>query len=251
MKHIILFLLLISQIFASVATSSVKTVDEFNNSATIWIDKVDVGMSGFIIHELDANHEIILKNVTVSSYDAKRNIATLSMSDFDGLINSALPSVKYNVSVDDKVVLAFGYSRALLIAPSEEIYHRITKAVKVQWIHPDIFTTILALNGHLAPVKDDFLDMNRDTSVGLAYFFIREKLYTVDVKSFRVLSISQAPLTQKSTVLPFYTRVEKMSNSWWNFGDGTDEVKDYDSYYLSLLLKYNPNNEQLISEMNK
>ena len=165
MKQIVLFLLLISQIFASVITSSVKTVDEFSNSATIEIEKVDIGMSGFIIHKIDTNHQMILKNITVTSYDSSKKIATLSMSDFDGLINNALPSGKYNVKVNDKVVLAFGYSRALLIAPNEEIYHRITNAVKVQWIHPDIFTTVLSLNGHLAPIKDDFLEMSRNTSI--------------------------------------------------------------------------------------
>jgi hypothetical protein len=40
-----------------------------------------------------------------------------------------------------------------------------------------------------------------------------------------------------------------MTNSWWDFGEGTDEVKDYNLYYYSLLLKYNPNNKQLKSEI--
>ena len=251
MKQIILFLLLISHIFASVVTSSVKTVDEQNSNITIWVDKVDVGMSGFIVHEIDTSHETILKNVTVTSYDAKRGIATLKMSDFNGLTNNALPSISLNVKINDKVVLAFGYSRALLIAPNEETYYRITKAVKVQWIHPDIFTTVLSLNGHLAPTKDDFLDMSRNTSIGLVYFFIKERLYTVDTKSFKILSISQAPIKQDTFTLPFYTRVPNMTNSWWNFGEGSSEVKDYNSYYYSLLSRYNPNNQQLIKEINR
>jgi len=251
MKHIILSIMFVSQIFATIVTTSIKNVDELSNSATIEIDKIDVGMSGFIIHEIDSNHEIILKNVIVTSYDNKTKIASLEMSDFDGLINNALPSGKWSVVVGDKVVLAFGYSRALLIAPNENIYYSITKAVKVQWIHPDIFTTVLSLNGHLAPIKDDFLVMGRDVSIGLVYFFIKEKLYTVDIQSFKILSVSQAPIKQESSMTPFYTRIEDMSNNWWNFGDGTSEVEDYNLYYYSLLLKYNPNNQQLISEMSK
>jgi len=251
MKQIVLFLLLISQIFASLVTSSVKTVDKLNGSVTIDIDKVDVGISGFIVHEIDANHETILKNVTVTSYDSNKGIATLSMSNFDGLVNNALPAGQWDVNINDKVVLAFGYSRALLIAPNEETYYRITKAVKVQWIHPDIFTTILSLNGHLAPTKNDFSDMSKNTSIGLVYFFIKERLFTVDTKSFKILSISQAPIKQDTFTLPFYTRVPNMTNSWWNFGEGTNEVEDYNSYYYSLLLKYNPNNQQLIKEMNR
>jgi hypothetical protein len=251
MKHIILFLIFVSQIFASTVYSTVKNIDNLNNEATININKIDVGISGFVIHKIDDKHEIILKNATVSSYDEATHTASLSLSDFDGLMNNALPDIKYDIAVGDKVVLAFGYSRALLISPSEELYYRITKAIKVQWIHPDLFTTILALNGHLAPTKDDFAQMSRITSVGLIYFFIHEKLYTVDAKSLKILSISLAPLKQESTVLPYYTRLHDMSNHWWDFGDGTQEVKDYNSYYYSLLLKYNPNNKELIKEMNK
>ena len=249
MKQIILFLLLISQIFASVVTSTIETVDEPNNIAAIKIDRIDVGISGFIIHKIDESHSIILKNITVNSFDNATHTAILKMNDFDALVNNALPSINYHVKNGDKVVLAFGYSRALLIAPNEEIYHRITKAIKVQWIHSDIFTTLLSLKGHLAPIKDDFLDMSNDTSVGLIYFFIKEKLYTVDAKSLKILAISKAPLKQNSVKLPFYTRVKEMTNSWWDFGEGTDEVKDYNLYYYSLLLKYNPNNKQLRSEM--
>jgi len=251
MKHIILFLIFASQIFASTINSSVKSIDELNHSITIEINKIDVGISGFIIHKIDANHEMILKNVTVSSFDKDTKIASLQMSNFNGLVNNALPNINYKVEVGDEVVLAFGYSRALLIAPSEELYHRITKAVRVQWIHPDLFTTILSLNGHLAPTQSDFIEMTRNTSIGLIYFFINKKLYTVDAKSFKILNISLAPLKQKTTMVPYYTRVKNMSNAWWNFGAGTKEVKDYNSYYYKLLLKYNPKNQELIAEINR
>ncbi|MEA1955814.1 MAG: plasminogen-binding N-terminal domain-containing protein [Campylobacterota bacterium] len=251
MRYIVLFLIFVSQIIASVVNAPLKSVDELNNIATIEINKIDVGISGFIIHKIADGHEVILKSVTVTSFDKKNSIASLEMSDFDGLKNNSLPSGKWSVEVGDKVVLAFGYFRALLIAPNEEIYHQITKAVKVQWIHPDLFATILSLEGHPSPTKNDFVKMSTTTSVGLVYFYLNQKLYTVDAKSFKILSISKAPLTQNSLELPFYTRLEKINTNWWNFGEGSSEMDNYESYYYSLLLKFNPNNQQLISEMSK
>jgi hypothetical protein len=238
-------------VFASLVNSSIKSIDEQNNLATIEINKIDIGMSGFIIHKINHEHEVILKNVTVESFDEKNKIAVLSMDDFDGLINNSLPNGKWSVEVGDKVVLAFGYTRALLVAPSEEIYHRVTKAVKVQWVHPDIFASILSLEGHPSPTKNDFLDMSNSTSIGLIYFYINQRLYTVDAKSFKILSISKAELEQNSSQVPFYTRIKDISSNWWNFSDGSNKMDNYENYYLSLLLRYNPNNQQLIDEINR
>ena len=48
MKHIILFLIFASQIFASTINSSVKSIDELNHSITIEINKIDVGISDLL-----------------------------------------------------------------------------------------------------------------------------------------------------------------------------------------------------------
>ncbi|MBN2782717.1 MAG: plasminogen-binding N-terminal domain-containing protein, partial [Campylobacterales bacterium] len=233
-------LLFVTQIFAGIIQTPVKSVNLTNKTITIDISNVDVGMSGFIIHKISNDKEMILKNVVVSSFDATNGLATLSMSDYEDLKNQALPRGRWSVDIGDTVVLAFGYNRALLIAPNEDIYHRISKAVNVQWIHPDIFATILSLNAHPTPLKEDFSDVSSTASIGLIYFYIKEKFYTVDANSFKVLSISSAPLGDKVTNLPFYTRLGKIENNWWNFGEGTDQLEDYNSYYKALLLKYNP-----------
>jgi hypothetical protein len=240
MKFIALFLLVLAQLSASVVESSVKSIDNLNNKVTIEVDEIDSGISGYIVHKISNDKEIILKNVVVDSFDEKTKTAVLSMKKFDALNNNSLPNGKWKVEVGDKVILAFAYNRALLIAPNEDIYHRISKAVNVEWVHPDIFATILSLNAHPTPTKKDFLDVSSSASVGLVYFYLKEKLYTVDAKSFKILSVASAPLEQKTTQLPFYMRIDKIENNWWNMGDGTDQLEDYDSYYKALLLKYNP-----------
>jgi len=131
-----------------------------------------------------------------------------------------------------------------LIAPSEEIYHRITRSVKnLQWVHPDIFATILSFNGHPTPLREDFTRLSIETSVGLIFIYLDEKLFTVDARSFKILTITDAKLKQDSTQLPFYTRVEEIDAAWW--GEGSDELESYEPYYYEVLTKANPNNKAL------
>jgi len=243
MKYIFVLLFVTGSLFASVIKSKVVSVDEKSQTLTINIKKVDVGMSGFIVHALTPQHSSILKNVVVKSYDVQSGLATLSMSEYTGLVNNALPTGKWKVIEGDEVVLAFGYSRALLIAPSEEIYYRISKSVRIQWLHPDLFATILSFNGHPRPLKEDYVKMSNATSVGLVFIYLNNRVFTVDAKSFIILSISEAPLTQDSVKLPFYSRVENIDAAW--FGEGNDPLESYEPYYYELLLESNPNNEKL------
>ena len=244
MKFIVLCLVFVSFLFSSVVQSPILNVDEKNNKATIKIAKIDVGMSGFIVHALSDERKTILKNIVVESFDKESQIATLKMSKYDVLKHNALPSGNWRVEVGDTAVLAFGYTRGLLVAPSEEIYHRITKATtNLQWIHPDIFATILSFSGHPTPLKEDFKQLSLATSVGLVFIYLDQRLFTLDSKSFKILNISDAPLVQDDVVLPFYMRVKEIDASWW--GEGSDELEEYEPHYYSLLVDSNKNNKEL------
>ncbi|MEA1983632.1 MAG: plasminogen-binding N-terminal domain-containing protein [Campylobacterota bacterium] len=239
-----IFLLLLSfNLMAAVIKAPIVSIDDENQTATIESDRVDVGVSGFIVHTIEGDHISILRNVTVTDYDSTSKRATLKMSKFNALRNNALPTGKWKLKVGDSVELAFGYSRALLVAPSEEIYHQITKSVKVQWVHSDIFATVLSYRGHPTPLKEDFEAMSIASSVGLLFIYLDKKLYTVDIKSFTILNISEAPLVQDSVKLPFYSRVESIEANW--FGEGSDELEDYEPHYYELLVENNKQNRKL------
>ncbi len=245
MKYIFLLFIMGITLFANLIESQVLSVNEEQTQATIKIDKIDVGMSGFIFHRLSQKHSSILKNIVVSSYDAKTKIATLSISEFDGLKNNALPEGKWKVRVGDTAALAFGYSRALLISPNEEIYYKITKNTKnIQWVHPDLFATMLSNNGHPTPLKSDFYEMCSATSVGIVFFYLEENVFTLDCKSFKVLNISKAPLKQTSVELPFYTRVQEIDEAWW--GEGSEPLTSYEPHYYKLMLEFNKENTKLL-----
>lgn len=249
-KNIFLLLALTSSIFANVLKSPVITVDEYDDIATIKTGKVDIGMSGFIVHDLSKEHSSILKEVTVIGYNEATKTATLKMRDFNLLNSNSLPKGEWHVKVGDTAVLAFAYSRAFLVAPNEETYFQITGSAKnVEWLHPDIFASILSFNGHPSPQKEDFVNMCNSASVGLLYFFLDKKLYTVDGQSFKILHIVDAPIEQKGEQHPFYSRIKEIDSAWWGAGSG--EIDDYTEYYYELLMEYNEGNQQLLDAYNK
>ena len=243
MKKIFLLLIMALTLNATLIKAPILSVNEEDETATVKLEKIDVGVSGFIVHAIADNHTTILNSVHVIAYDKATKIATLKMEPFNALNNNALPKGKWKAKAGDRVELAFGYSRSLLIAPSEEIYHQITKSVKTQWVHPDIFATIISYYGHPTPLKEDFEAMSIASSVGLLFVYLDKKLYTIDIKSFVILAISDAPLTQDSVQLPFYSRVEHIEANW--FGEGSDEMESYEPHYYELLVEYNPKNRAL------
>ena len=243
MKQIILVLLMSFELFATMIKAPIVGINEEDGTATVKLDHIDVGVSGFIVHKITEQHTTILKNVYVVSYDLKTKIATLKMTPFNALRNNSLPTGKWKVQVGDEAQLAFGYTRAVLIAPNEEIYHRITKSVKIQWVHIDFFATVLSYRGHPTPLKEDFEAMSIASGIGLVFFYLDQKVYTVDIKSFAIFSINDAVFKQDSVKLPFYSRVEKIEANFW--GAGSDKLTEYAPHYYELLVKYNPKNREL------
>ncbi len=249
MRYILLLLAIVFELSAGILKAPIMTLDEDKEIATIQVKKIDVGMSGFISHEIAPDHSSILKNAVVIDFDKDAGVATLKLSEYNGLRNNALPSGKWQVEVGDTAIFAFGYTRGLLIAPNEEIYHQVSKGVRIQWIHPDMFATILSFLGHPTPLKEDFDSMAIASSIGLLFLYLDQKVYTLDIRSFAILSINDAPLVQDSVKLPFYSRVEEIDANW--FGDGSDEMEEYEPHYYELLVEYNKHNKHLYNIIKK
>lgn len=244
MKYILVLILFVLELFSSVLESKVVSIDNEKNIVTIEIQKIEVGMSGYIVRQFTHSSSSILKNVVVESFDKNTKIATLKMSEFNDLKNSALPLGLWKVKVGDTVVLAFAYSRAVFIAPNADIYHFITRDTpSIQWVHPDIFATILSSNGHPTPLKEDFDEMRVSATIGLYFFYLQNKLFTVDARSFKILNIADINIEQKDTMLPFYSRVDEIDSAWW--GEGSDELQEYEPHYYELLVSHNKDNKKL------
>ena len=234
MKYIILLLFVTLELLTASGKTALISVDNEKNMATVKIEKIDVGMSGVVVHQISKEHSSIVSSGEVVAYDAKSQIATVKLTPFETLTNNYLPHGKWLPAVGDTFEFAKNYSRALLIAPDAEVYRKISESVSVEWVHPDLFAAELSYIGHPTPLKEDFQKFSEDAGIGLLFIFLEQKIYTVDIKSFTTLSVSDAPLEVKEEKLPFYSRIEKISASW--FGAGTSRMQEYAPHYKALLM---------------
>ncbi len=248
MKYIFTLLFISVSLFASVIQTKIISVD--NDTATIKINNIQKGISGVIVRHFTPKNSSIIASASVEKFDPTTKIATLKLSKFTLFKNNNLPSGKWKPKVGDSVLLAFGYHRGLIIAPNEEIYYTLKRSMKNEvFIHPDVFTTFLSFKGHGTPLKEDFQGFCNNTTIGLLFFYIDQKLYTTDCQTFKILNIQDAPLKQNATQHPFYTRIKEIETNW--FGKGSEDLKVYAPYYYQLLFKENPNNNILKQQMQK
>ncbi len=242
--RLILFITLFSTYLFAIITSpvhtTVNTINEVEQEITITtLPQAQIGMYGAIVHWFDAEHSIALSWVEVTHIEG--TTTTLKMSPIYALEQSALPSGKWTPHVGDEVILGYNYHRALLIAPNPSVYKKVTAYhPERKWVHPDIFATTLSTNGHPSPLTEDFSQACRANNIGLVAFSFEKSLLTVDCHSFKIMENKSTTIESDETQLPFYTRLNTIEANW--FGDGSDELTDYTSYYVSLLAQNNPDN---------
>jgi hypothetical protein len=239
-----LLLLILTYISAAAATISQPIVNISGDNAVIKIAHIDVGISGFIVKHIDKDHSYIIDKAIVTAFDPTNKKAVLRLSPYKQISQPYLASMEYHAAVGDEAILAFGYDRALLIAPSSDTYYRIKNALpSLEWVHPDIFATLLSSNGHPTPLKKDFHELCDTSAIGLLYIYIDANLFTLDCQSMHILQITPAPIKQTSTQLPFYNRIGTIDANW--FGAGSSRLKAYAPYYFKLLVRNNPTNKKL------
>lgn len=238
----IVFLTLIALSLNASMSSSIKSVDQ--NEVKISIDNIEVGVSGYVVRHLNEEHSTIIANAQVIEFDKETKTATIKTSKYTGLEQFALPSGKYKVSVGDQVILASDYSRATLIAPSENIYRLITSKIRgVQWIESDMLATFISYEGHPTPIKEDITNYCNTLNSGLLYIYTHKTLFTLDCRSLVVLQTTPAPIETQEVKLPFFSYVDKIREAWW--GKGSSPLKSYEPYYMDLIVENNLNNPKL------
>jgi len=242
LKSFVILTFITLSLFADLIKTDI--LDVKGDIAVVKLDNVQLGVSGFIVREFSSEHSSIIANAKIKYYDKTTHYAEIEFTPYNGLVQNSLPSGKWSVEDGDKLILAFGYSRSLLIAPNEEIYDFITSRIKsVTWMHPDEFATFLSYRGHPTPLKEDIADFCTLTSAGLAYIFTHKTLFTLDCQSLTLLQITDAPVPSKeATQLPFYSRISEIREAWW--GEGSSELESY-NYYIELMVEHNNNNKKL------
>jgi len=221
--------------------TTVKSLNEDEETLTITtLAKTQVGMYGAVSHWFDATHSAALSWVEVIKIEGETT--TLKLIPILALEQSALPSGTWTPKVGDEVIIGYNYQRSMLIAPNASIYKKITSYHKDrQWVHPDIFASVISSNGHPSPLPEDFEMMCKMNNIGTVAFMFDKSIITVDCLSFTILQNKSTSVKSKEQHVPFYSRVLNIEANW--FGEGSDEIEDYDAYYVDLLAKNNPQNE--------
>jgi hypothetical protein len=241
MRLILFITLFTSHLFALINTPMHTEVIATNEKElTIpTIEGSQVGMYGAVVRWFDDEHSTALSWVEVKSIEGDKTI--LSMIPIRALEQSALPSGNWTPRVGDEVVLGYNYHRALLIAPNPSIYKKITSYhTERQWVHPDIFASVISSKGHPTPLREDFSYACRANNIGVVYFMFDKSIMTLDCHSFKILQNKSTSVKSTEQQLPFYTRVPHIEANW--FGEGSDELEEYDAYYIELIAENNPEN---------
>jgi hypothetical protein len=233
-------LLLISLLPAWLLAQTLSTalISVNGDQGTVKLEQAQTGLSGVIVRHFNEEHSAIVANARINSYNAENNIATLSITPYDGLQQNSLPEGNWVPQPGDEVLIAPDYTRALLIAPNSTVYDRITSAFKtLTWVHPDRFTAQLSVAGHPSPTQEDFNGFCTDNATGLLYIYLEHSLFTLDCKSLNLLQVSHAPIVYENIQRPFFNRVETIREGFW--GEGSDTMEVYAPYYLDLMTRHN------------
>jgi hypothetical protein len=204
------------------------------------IEGAQVGMYGAVVRWFDDKHSTALSWVEVKRIEEEKTV--VSMVPIRALEQSALPSGNWTPRIGDEIVLGYNYHRALLIAPNPSIYKKISSYHKErQWVHPDIFASVISSKGHPTPLREDFSYACRANNIGVVYFMFDKSIMTLDCHSFKILQNKSTSVKSTEQQLPFYTRVPHIEANW--FGEGSDELEEYDAYYIELIAENNPQNQ--------
>jgi len=244
MRYILSLLFLAHSLFAVISKpvhSKVISVDTDEQTLSIaYVEGAQVGMYGVIVKDLDQTHAIALKWIEITAIEGETIHA--EMVPILALEQSALPSGKWIAQEGDNAVIGYNYHRALLIAPNPSVYKKvIAYHNERKWVHPDIFTTVLSYHGHPSPLVEDFTYTCRANNIGTVSFVFDKSIISIDCQSFKIIQNKTISLKTDEVQVPFYTRITNIEANW--FGEGNDEIEDYNSYYVDLLAENNPENE--------
>jgi hypothetical protein len=206
-----------------------------DNKSTINIGNLIVGQTGIVVHIYDNDKRQIISNAKVISSNA--NSSVVEFFPFDDLLQEALPTSNRQVSINDVLVLNYMYNSSLLIAPSLDSFQAVRSNFKSNnFIHSDIFAAKLKVENKPFPTKEDIQNFAISQNLGTIFFVLDNKVFIVDTKTFTILATYAFAYENAEKQMPFYTRVEEIEGSIFDFSFfSSNESLTYDEYYEKVL----------------
>lgn len=225
-----------------------------DNKTVIDIGNLIVGQSGVVIHLHDRDKRLIVANAKVISSDDTSS--TVEFSKFDDIKQDALPTSKREVQKGDILALNYLYTSSMLIAPNQEAFQIVRENFKYNnFLHSDVFASQLKVNEEALPSKKSIQEFAIKQNLRTIFIVIENKVYVVDVKTFKTLTNYDINYNSSKSELPFYTRIEDIEDAPLDFDfsfdlsilnflldeeDKFDEKKSsktnsYEDYYKNIL----------------
>lgn len=215
--------------FNSFKSEVVQSDDQFAYVADD--ERLKIGHLGVVVQNFKDSRMIVAR---VKVVEKGGELAKLEITPFEMLTQEALPSVATQVKAGDEVWLDYLYNRAMLIAPSEDIYRQVVRAhAQMYFLHPDILGAYMIKEFKLSPKKEDFQQICDENALGVLAFALRKELVFVNCLDFTLLGKEALEGEILSPQTPFYSRIDGYQKNFFNFFEW--RVKDYYEYYSKLI----------------
>ena len=223
MKKILFMLLSTLVAIAIELPQSIQATIASVGDKYIIVDKeIPSGMSGIVVH--DYGNSISAITHTLTSQTKKQ----AKLHSYRAIKHDKLPNIKSPAVKGDKVIFGHLYDNALLLAPNEKVYSKLTQSIKRNWIHPDIYAMHLIKNDEEHISMQNLKEFATLNHIGLVVIVTQNALKVLDPQTGHYLTQLPYNLSSTQAMSPFYARFEQASNSFW----GGEKPKDtFEEYY--------------------
>lgn len=208
-----------------------------NNQNSINIGNLTVGQSGIVVHIFENDKRLVVANAKVISSNSSSSV--VEFFEFDDLKQDAIPTSIRKAETGDVLVLNYMYNSSLLIAPNQNSFQSVRDSFKSNnFIHSDIFAAKLKVENNPYPTKKDIQQFAIEQNLGTIFFVLNRKIYIVDTKTFAVLQTYAYNYETSEMQMPFYTRVEEIESSIFDFTIpfiSEQRIDNYEEYYKRIL----------------
>ncbi|MGM0519637.1 MAG: plasminogen-binding N-terminal domain-containing protein [Campylobacterota bacterium] len=202
-------------------------IDNLNGNKTqLDVGNLIVGQTGVVIHIIDKNKRLIVANAQVVSSNSEKSI--IKFSDFGDLGQDAIPTSNRKVEKGDIIALNYMYKSSLLIAPNQEAFKIVRNVFKYNnFLHSDLFAAQLKINSKALPTKESIQTFTKKQNIRTVFVVLKNKVYVLDAKNLNVLTSYNIDFNYSNSQMPFYTRVEDIKGSSFDFDLSLDNFKEY------------------------
>ena len=209
------------------------TIEKVNKTeAKINKGSLIVGQSGIIVHNFSNNKSIILTKAVVTS--SSNDTSTIKFVNSEILKQNSIVNTNLKPQNGDDFILNHLHNISLLIAPNYDAYRGAKYNLSNNFIDIELFAAYLKINNTPVPKKEDFQNFMNKNNIGTLYVIIKKKLYIIDALSFKTLAKINIKLNNTKTTTPFYTNVQEIKTSTFDWLSD-EKIKDYNTYYSKLL----------------